>query len=220
MLFRSGLITGSTLAMAGILTELFIQRADYQTLTGLHDFLRAIRLEQVLENNKVEFLLNGAQVSFFSAWCAITAYAIVSWLTCKVPHDMDRLLNRGAYAIASDSAVAGVKSNKPVNRLYKLVGIDENFTRADRWITLGIFWWSMFWFGVFILGSLAYMILRRGHDDSEFNGMWATYWLITGIYLPVLIGLATTIWFTIGCWHDMREFFKRLKEEQIGRAHV
>ena len=73
----------------------------------------------------------------------------------------------------------------------------------------------MFWFGVFILGSLAYMILRRGHDDSEFNGMWATYWLITGIYLPVLIGLATTIWFTIGCWHDMREFFKRLKEEHV-----
>ena len=31
----------------------------------------------------------------------------------------------------------------------------------------------------------------------------------------VNVGTVTTVWFTIGCWHDMRVFFRRLREERV-----
>ena len=99
--------------------------------------------------------------------------------------------------------------------LHRVLGIDREFTRTDRWITLGIFWWSMFWFFVFVAGTIVYLVMRRGHADSTFNGYWADYFLITGIYLPLIIGAGTTVWFTIGCWHDMRVFFRRLRAETV-----
>jgi hypothetical protein len=34
--------------------------------------------------------------------------------------------------------------------LYRIIGIDEHFNRMDRWITVGIFVWSMFWFLLFV----------------------------------------------------------------------
>jgi hypothetical protein len=37
---------------------------------------------------------------------------------------------------------------------------------------------------------------------------------VTGIYLPLLIAIATTIWFTIGCWNDLILFFRRLRTER------
>ena len=82
-------------------------------------------------------------------------------------------------------------------------------------ITLGIFWWSMFWFGVFLVGTAAYLLLRQPGHDSDYNKYWAWYYLGTGIYLPLVIGACTTVWFTIGCFHDMRIFFRRLREESV-----
>jgi hypothetical protein len=47
------------------------------------------------------------------------------------------------------------------------------------------------------------------------NLAWADYWLWTGIYLPLLIAIGTTVWFTIGCSYDLRLFFRRLAMERI-----
>lgn len=183
----AALIVGSSLSFSGI-------AADFYCRTQLgHDFV-----------------LNGAQISFFSALAAIATYGGVSWLTCRAPHNMDRLLNRGPYAVEPEAA--GETPDKPkrrVNWIKRVIGIDEHFNRYDRWITFGIFGWSMFWFGLFVVGSIAYLL----HPVP--NAAWADYWLVTNIYLPALIGAGTTIWFTIGCWHDMRDFFRRLREERV-----
>jgi SSS family solute:Na+ symporter len=87
----------------------------------------------------------------------------------------------------------------------------------DRWITHGIFWWSMFWVFVFAAGTIAYLVHRHfsGWSNRDYNGIWADYYLVTGIYLSLCIGALTTVWFTIGCWSDIWVFFRRLREEKI-----
>jgi hypothetical protein len=43
----------------------------------------------------------------------------------------------------------------------------------------------------------------------------ADYWFVVSCCLPMVLAVVTTVWFTIGCWGDMRRFFKRLREERV-----
>jgi SSS family solute:Na+ symporter len=151
-------------------------------------------------------------VAFFVSLFAIVCYTVVSLLTSRTPHDMDKLLHRGAYAIEGDAATRPPGSK--VSLFYHIftLGIDHNFSRTDRIITIGITLWSMTWFTVFTIGSCVYLV----HPWSKET--WAGYWLIQAIYLPLLIGVATTIWFTIGSFRDMRVFFRRLRQEAVNAA--
>jgi SSS family solute:Na+ symporter len=155
-----------------------------------------------------EFPLNGAQISFFSAIIAMAAYIGVSLLTCREPQDMDRLLHRGKYAMEPEGGATGADVLKRL-KLSKIIGIDEHFTLSDRIIAYAIFWWSILWCFVFAIGSVTYLI----HPWS--NQAWATYWHVSAIWVPLVITILTTIWFTVGCAYDLRLFFKRLRAERV-----
>ncbi len=74
----------------------------------------------------------------------------------------------------------------------------------------------MFWFAAIVVGSIV-QFWRLYSNETRAN-----CWCVVAICLPLLIAVATTIWFTIGCWHDMREFFGRLREDplaQVSRAN-
>jgi len=180
-----GFLVGSILAVGGIGTRIYFQH--------------------VLGH---EFYLNGMEIGFFSSLAAVLLYVIVSMFTCKHTHNMDRLLNRGEYAVEPENC-SGVLAAVKVSLLNRLCGIDEQFSRSDRWITLGIFWWSITWFVVFVVGSIAYLI----HPWS--SAIWADFWFVQAICMPLALGVVTTIWFTIGCIFDLRMFFRRLHEEKI-----
>jgi len=180
-----GFIIGSVLTVGGIITRIYFQK--------------------VLGH---EFFLNGMQIGFIACLVSVTAYIIVSLLTCRKPHNMDQLLHRGAYAVEPESNVDDLIPAK-INWFNRLWGIDDQFSRSDRWITLGIFWWSITWFIVFIVGSIAYLVSPWSSEA------WVNFWFVQAICMPLAIGVATTVWFTIGCFHDLRIFFRRLREEKI-----
>jgi len=180
-----GFLTGSGLSVGGIITRIYFQK-----VLGY------------------EFILNGMQIGFIACLAAVTSYIIVSLLTCKNPHNMDKLLHKGAYAVEPEGDVDDLIPAK-INLFNRILGIDEQFSRSDRWITLGIFWWAITWFIVFIVGSIAYLV----HPWS--SAVWADFWFVQAICMPLAIGVATTVWFTIGCFHDLRIFFRRLHEEKI-----
>ena len=206
----SGLFVGSSMAVGGILADLYCRKI---LPVGQEWIVFGIQLS---EEGKQAFLLNGVQVSFFSGIAACLAYGVVSLLTCREKFNMDKLLHRGAYSVEPQGPAdaPAAKGQRPP-WVHRVLGIDAQYNRMDRIITLSIFWWSMFWFFVFIAGTILYLLVRRSGHDSDLNGYWATYYLITGIYLPLIIGAGTTVWFTIGCWHDMRIFFQRLNEEKV-----
>jgi SSS family solute:Na+ symporter len=167
----------------------------------------------ILQHIYPSFPLNGRQVEMLAALVAVTGYIVVSLFTCRKPHDMDRLLYRGQYAIEPEALgeKIGGKTTPIKKRLgiYRLIGIDEHFSRADRWITVGIFTWSALWFLIFVFGCVWYPT----HPWSD--SAWVRYWLVTAIYLPLLIGVVITVWFIFGCARDMRVFFRRLREERV-----
>jgi SSS family solute:Na+ symporter len=180
-----GFLTGSILSVGGIIIRIYFQRVLGQ-----------------------EFILNGMQIGFIASLAAVTGYIAVSLLTCRKPHNMDQLLHRGAYAVEPESDSAELIPPK-INWFNRLWGIDDQFSRSDRWITLGIFWWSIIWFLVFVIGSIAYLV----HPWS--SEVWANFWFVQAICMPLVIGVITTVWFTIGCIRDLRVFFHRLHQEKI-----
>lgn len=160
---------------------------------------------------KGDFPLNGMQVSFYATLAAIAVYVVVSLLTCKEDFNMERMLHRGKYAKLT-RAVGDHSAGHPNKRRRwpeRLVGIDENFTRGDKFIAWGLLGWGMTWFSVFIVGTL-WNLLSPWPIET-----WKQFWHIVGIGIPVFMSLVTAIWFTWGGSRDIFRLFSLLKAQQI-----
>jgi len=207
----TGLLTGSVLATGGILLRQPDCPAVLQAVAG-HLGLGSVNVF-LLQHLGRSFPLNGTEISFYSALLAIGSYVAVSLVTCRTPHNMDQLLHRGRYAVEPEAPGESiVDSAKPARgrfHIYNLVGIDEHFTRSDRWVSIGIFLWGILWCLVFVIGSAWYLVRPWS------NTAWLDFWLVKVLLLPLIITLVTTVWFTIGCWNDMMAFFRRLRTERI-----
>lgn len=178
----AGLISGSLLSAGGILAQKFYPG----------------------------FPLNGMQISFFSALIAIALYVGVSLLTVREDHNMDRMLHRGAYAAVKEEVeTATVVVRSRPKFWQRAVGLDENFSRGDKWIAGGLIGWSMFWAVVMVVGSVWNLI------DPWPISVWSTYWLIAGVGVPVLMTLVTGVWFTWGGVRDIRALFRHLKAATV-----
>lgn len=181
----AALLTGSILSGGGILARQFYGEA---------------------------FPLNGMEVSFYATLIAITIYLLVSLLTCRSDYNLERLLHRGEYAkIKAEVQDQEEPEPKPQSKWTwgRLIGFDEHYTRSDRWITGGLFWWSMFWFGTWAVGSV-WNIFWPWPLSA-----WSLYWQISGIGLPLTIAVIMAVWFTWGGVKDMQDFFHRLRTEKI-----
>lgn len=153
-----------------------------------------------------DFPLNGQVLALIAALCAIVTYIVVSLLTCRESHNMDKLLHRAVYAVDADG-IPLPKIEAAANGWRRLIGVDELFSRADRWQSYAIFGWSMFWLFLFLVGTCWNLV------SPWPNSWWWNYVLVTGIALPLLIGLVTGIWFSIGGIRDLFRLLRRLKEK-------
>lgn len=184
-----GLTAGSLIATTGMLLNNFWK--DFPVLLELAP----------------EFPLNGAQCAFAGSVSAIVLYVLVSSITCKTPHDMDKLLHRGRHSIPGDHPVA----DKHPNRLLARIGVSEEFTRGDICVYVGQIIWTAFWIGAFAIGTLAAVTI--GVSDQA----WATWW---GISIGILFVTAfiIVIWFSVGGIFDLRYLLKTLKDSPIDES--
>ena len=195
-----GMITGSFLSLAGIV----IRQPFWNEL---HAAPWAV---PIVNHMGAHFPLNGQYIGLVASASALTLYVVVSLLTCREPHNMDRLLHRGAYAVEADRVPPGVSLRR--FDLAKFIGIDHQFTRSDRWLTMGMFWWNIAWLVVFVIGCTIQVFHRIS------TGAWTEFWLWNVIWIPLPLGVVTTIWFSIGCTKDMRTFFRTLRGERVDTA--
>lgn len=152
------------------------------------------------------FNFNGNEARFIAAAAAAAVYILVSLLTCREDFDMDRMLHRGRYAFADDAAAPAEVVARRRRKLNwsRLLGFDADFTFWDKIVSGGIFFWSMFWLTVVVVGTIWNLIHRWPTQ------VWATYWFVVGIILPVIVAAITLVWFGIGGLIDLRRFFARL----------
>ena len=142
------------------------------------------------------FPLNGVQISFGATVIAVVLYVAVSWLTCRDDYNLDRLLHRGAFATILDAVgdtpePLSATARRP-SLWHRLIGIDEHFSRSDRWLSMGLVWWSLGWFAVALAGTV-WNILSPWP-----LAVWARFWQVAGIGIPMLLTFVTAIWFTWG----------------------
>ncbi|MGB8352481.1 MAG: hypothetical protein WCD79_01195 [Chthoniobacteraceae bacterium] len=148
--------------------------------------------------------IDGQQFSTATAICALGAYVIISLITCKEDFDMDRMLHRGKYAIKSEDDI-----REPVRvgfNLGRLIGIDEHYTKGDKIISVVTFLWAMAWQAAAICILLWYLCF-----GSLSDAWWFKYTMFTSIWIPLVIAVITTVWFTIGIARDMVDLFKTLR---------
>ena len=159
------------------------------------------------------FPLNGMEISFYATILAITVYIVVSLLTHRTDFNLERMLHRGAYAIAEPGTAAAAAPSRAIARprfqWSQLAGIDGDFTRGDRWIAGSLFGWTLSWFLVMALGTL-WNFLHPWPPT-----FWTGFWQIAGIGIPTVVAIVTAIWFTWGGVRDIRLLFRRLAHKQV-----
>lgn len=209
-------ITGAIyLAGAGalIIGGLYWSRGTTQgawaaSITGALMAMTFIVLQQVWVRvlGHERFPINGQILTLISMAVSLCIYVVVSLLTCKRPYNMDKLLNRGAYAVEAMED----KDAKLAERKWswaRVIGIDRHYTRGDKIIAGAVFGWNSLWSVLSMILLVLFLtgIMRWSREQ------WFVYGSIAYYLLPAVIGFCTTIWFLWGGSRDFLRFVRDLK---------
>ena len=151
----------------------------------------------VLRQIDPQFPINGQWMYLIAMVSAIVLYVAVSLVTCRGEFDLDRMLHREPGARVKRRWTLGA-----------LLGFDDNFTRADRLVSGGLFIWGLLWFAVCIGGTVWNLV------SPWPTSWWSQYWRVTAVLVPLIIGAGTAVWFTWGGLRDLRRLFRSLRTVQ------
>jgi len=158
------------------------------------------------------FFLTEAWIGFYASILAVVGYVSVSLLGRRGVHDMDKLLHRGKYAIASDTIGAAVPAEKEKFTWRNLVGIGEGFSLGEKILFIASFAWMVFWYLTFVGGCV-----YRYYGGTISDEVWSVYWAVN-IYSQVIIGVAATVWVFRGGIVNARELFRDLKKSRVDES--
>ena len=131
----------------------------------------------------------------------LASYVVLSLIGRRQPYNLDRMLHRGKYDIKGEHKQA----SDGMHRVWlKIVGVTEEFSRADRVLAIAMVAYNLTWVALFF-GALAVNFLIQPIADE----WWTLFWRIW-IYMQVLIGIPVAVWFVIGGVKDIRQVFHRL----------
>lgn len=181
----TSIITGMVLAIAG-----FICQQDFGWIAWFG----------------VKFPLNSQWVMLIAMGTSTILYVIVSLITCRTPHNMDKLLHRGEYATDDATATAKDTTKRKRRTLMELIGIDKNFSFFDKILYIFVTGWSAVIAIVFLVG---FVLNKSGKMGIE---QWQSFWH-TYILVAVGLGIVTAIWFSIGGCIDLVDLLRRLKNQ-------
>ena len=163
------------------------------------------------------FPINSQEIYFIAMMIAVSMYVIVSLITCRQPFNLERMLHRGIYA---DSETKPRIPWTFRSAFSKIIGIDANYTKGDKILAWSVFLWS-FGYG-FCLCFLGIIIWNAIYPWPAH--WWAIKFHITALFIPCIVAVISTIWFSIGGTVDLHRLFKSLatKHDDFsddGRVH-
>jgi solute:Na+ symporter, SSS family len=154
----------------------------------------------ILHQLDPEFPINGQMFWGIAMAASSLIYVAVSLMDKRESCDMDKLLRRGRYSVAEDSAA----HEELPQRGLKMLGMGKEFTRGDKLIYLVAYAWTFAWTVVFIIGT----ILNLSHDVSDSS--WLNFWRAF-VMINLIVSIIVIIWFTIGGTRDLKDMLGRLK---------
>lgn len=216
------LIVGSSMAGSGFILQQYWSDPVYPWLAanapgfleGLQSVLNAISSALPIANwtvAKDRFPITGQEISFITMICSASTYLLTSLLLPKEPFNMDRMLHRGIYA--RDLPPGATPPAKPPRSWAMFLGIDKNFTRGDKFLSITVFSYSMSLFVIFAVVAIWNLAFYRWSKEA-----WASYFWIMNVVVPLIMGAITSVWFTIGGISDLRKMFKKLSSMERNAA--
>ena len=164
-----------------------------------------------------KFPISSVEVGVFNNIFTILLYLIVSLATYRQPFNLDRLLHRGKYADATENRRVAVQT--PL--MWRIVGIDGNYTRGDRALAWSVFIWSFGWsFGLCFLGNVIWHLLgTKGIVSAQPDSWWGVYFFIVNFCVACLVGIVSTFWFGTCSTRDLIRLFRDLDaRERAGNS--
>ena len=212
----SSLLCGMGINMSGILIQRNWAKHIYPFLEehGLVDavgnFLHTVSSPfnpiVVWEMNPLKCPVNSYEFYFIAMIVSIVVYLAVSWLTCKEPFNLDRMLHRGKYAIEGESKPAVFKWSVK-NVFARLIGITPEYSKGDKVIAWSVFSYSIIYqFFISVVVVLVWNIFYKWPVR-----WWGYYFLITFLIIPAICAAITTVWFGICGTRDMFRLFRDLE---------
>ena len=152
----------------------------------------------------VKFPINSNEIFFISMILSITMYCLVSWLTCRRPFNLDRMLHRGKYSV--DGEVKHFEKLTFRNAFKKLIGVTPDYTLGDKIIAYGTFIYSFgISFGLFYIGTIIWNAFYRWPIS-----WWGWRLFIISVAVACVIAAISMIWFMIGGIIDLKQMFRDL----------
>lgn len=208
------LIAGSSFAVASILAQKYWVSLIYPWLvdkqlvetvavwlkTASHPFEPLIKWRMSAD----KFPINSQELFALNLLLSIVLYIVVSLLTGRHAFNMDRLLHRGKYHREGER----VEFQRVTWRTFvpTMLGIDRQYTRGDKILAWSVFLWSFVWGVVISFAGVAIWNLISPWSDHG----WSVWFFINNFVFAGVIGVVSTIWFTIGGTIDLRRLFKDL----------
>jgi len=162
-----------------------------------------------LANLPPEFPFDGVQMAFVIAILCVLLYVTVSLLSRRPPVDMDRLLHRGRFAVESAGHhPIAAEPCKPVTlrqRGWRLLGVGPDFTRTDKAIYLFKIGWVLFFFTVFVVGTVTQLAVM------DVPAAWWNRWWMIYVCVVLVVGILTTIWFLVAGFGDLFKLVSTLR---------
>ena len=169
--------------------------------------------------------VNTIEFAFFLALLTLFLYIAVSKLTCRKAFDLDAMLHRDTLrADKSNSslpleerpviAAEGRASLRPkaarhssfLRLVQRIVGITPDYTRGDRIIAWGVFFYSfVFMFGLCFLGVVLWNTVSPWPIAR-----WSRYFVFLYFIVPAIVSSISTVWFGTGGVLGLRQLFRDL----------
>ncbi len=153
------------------------------------------------------FFLTGQWIYFIAMASSFELYFVFSFFCKPVVFDLDKMLHRGKWQIASDhgSVKTIVSPNvKDAFSIRKVFGITEEFTVGDKLIYAIAIVKSLILFMLFLIMTIC-AILWKINDKQ-----WAMYHYFFLLFM-ISSSFIIAVWFFIGGTCDMVGMFKKLK---------
>ncbi|MBQ6596234.1 MAG: sodium:panthothenate symporter [Lentisphaeria bacterium] len=219
--------SGSFLAVAGIICQqtwakyLYPALEKYDLVSSFSWFFesasRPFNPYIVWKVTPDRFPVNSQEIYFIAMLIAVSMYVIVSLITCRQPFNLERMLHRGIYA---DSETKPRIPWTFRSAFSKIIGIDQNYSKGDKVLAWSVFLWS-FGYG-FCLCFLGIIIWNAIYPWPAH--WWAIKFHITALFIPCIVAVISTVWFSIGGTMDLHRLFKSLASKHDdfsddGRVH-
>ena len=199
----SAMILGAFIAVLGIMCQQItaVDETSWHWMVRLRDTLHSSETLRAM----IDYVGNvtGQVMSFYAAASAIAVYVLVSLLSAGRGFNLDRMLHRGAYAVASDT----VEGHRDVTRRWMWLGINEEFTRRDKALYLSSAVWIGLWTVIFLTGTI-YALVVGGENVSD--DAWLVFWHCI-VWMAITLAILTTLWLTIGGVFDLKQMFLQLR---------